>query len=1081
MVLLMKKFLYVFSLVCLFSVNLMAQSHEEKGFPGITNFSPKEYDAFRQNWAITQDDRGVMYVGNTDGLLEFDGNDWRLYTVPNKSAILGMAFGSDGKLFVGAQAELGYFLPNSLGQLTYTSLLNHIPKDKQDFSNVTETYISRGKVYFNSEKYLLIWHIEKEEFEILTSENGFHILFKANETIYIREWGTGLKVLKNGTLSLLNDGEQFADERIYSILPVPDERDALLIVTRTMGLFKFDGTNINPFKTEADQFIKENVIYLPGTVLRDGNILLGTINGGVIIIDKDGKEVSRYNQASGIINNTVYYTFQDRTGGIWLATENGISRIDYSSPISYFDFRSNNTYSHDIIRHDGIIYTATANGVYTLDPKTSIFRRLNNFNKQSWSFLEVEDFLLIGTSDGLYKIESGNLISIKRTIENEFIVNELIQSKINPNRIFVGVNSGIWSFVKEGNDWIQERQMLEVYDQPTSLVEDMEGNIWMGTFSNGVFKVSFPKNNIELQDPVIENFSKENGLQDGIIFAKKINDQLYFGTTDSIYQFNEKQKRFYVDPSDNLVATFYALGAIIDHVPLKQDLLGRVWLGNKKKIAVGEISNDGKWEWNSFPFRRISDEAIYTLYTEKNGNTWFASGEGFIKYDFEKREKGNPEFSTIIRAVIIGNDSTIFFGGNVENLPVPELKFNSNALKFRYSATSYERKDANQFSTFLEGFDEEWSPWSLETSKAFTNLSPGKYTFKIKATNSLGVESQLANYSFVIRPPWYRTWWAFLIYTFILISIIYTIVQFWAFYLKKKNRILDEKVQHRTRQLNKSLEDLKAAQAQLVQSEKMASLGELTAGIAHEIQNPLNFVNNFSDVSNELVEELKAERSKLKEDRDEELEDELVQDVGQNLQKIKHHGQRASEIVKAMLQHSRTSSGEKEPTDINLLCDEYLRLAYHGMKAKDNSFNVEFKLELDESLPKVKVVTQEIGRVLLNLINNAFYAVADKGRTTEDRDYKPEVKISTALVPLSEGAQGEEKIEIRVRDNGPGIPEDIKEKIFQPFFTTKPTGQGTGLGLSLSYDIVTKGHGGEIMVESEKGKGTEFIVRLPIV
>ena len=266
--------------------------------------------------------------------------------------------------------------------------------------------------------------------------------------------------------------------------------------------------------------------------------------------------------------------------------------------------------------------------------------------------------------------------------------------------------------------------------------------------------------------------------------------------------------------------------------------------------------------------------------------------------------------------------------------------------------------------------------------------------------------------------------------------------------------------------IESTLNELKAAQNQLVQAEKMASLGELTAGIAHEIQNPLNFVNNFSEVSTELLDELKQE---LENGEIEEVKT-IVEDVIQNLEKILHHGKRAESIVKGMLLHSRGSSGKKEPTDINALCDEYLRLSYHGFRAKDKSSNADFKLEADENLPKIDVVPQDIGRVLLNLINNAFYAVSEKSKL-QDSSYKPQVIVSTKM-------QGG-KIEIRVKDNGPGIPEKVKEKIFQPFFTTKPTGQGTGLGLSLSYDIV-KAHDGELKLETRKDEGSAFIIQLKI-
>jgi signal transduction histidine kinase len=270
--------------------------------------------------------------------------------------------------------------------------------------------------------------------------------------------------------------------------------------------------------------------------------------------------------------------------------------------------------------------------------------------------------------------------------------------------------------------------------------------------------------------------------------------------------------------------------------------------------------------------------------------------------------------------------------------------------------------------------------------------------------------------------------------------------------------------------LEKALTELKATQSQLIQSEKMASLGELTAGIAHEIQNPLNFVNNFSEVSAELIEELEEERKQPT--RDPELEAEILADLKQNLEKITHHGGRAASIVRGMLQHSRTSTGQREPTDLNNLTDEYLRLAYHGLRAKDKTFNATLLSELDPSLKPIPLLAQDMGRVLLNLFTNAFYAVHQRQKKGAAADYKPTVTVRT---------QGTAKqVKVTISDNGTGIPDDVKAKIFQPFFTTKPTGEGTGLGLSLAYDIVTKGHGGNLTVESREGQGTTFVITLPL-
>jgi signal transduction histidine kinase len=265
-----------------------------------------------------------------------------------------------------------------------------------------------------------------------------------------------------------------------------------------------------------------------------------------------------------------------------------------------------------------------------------------------------------------------------------------------------------------------------------------------------------------------------------------------------------------------------------------------------------------------------------------------------------------------------------------------------------------------------------------------------------------------------------------------------------------------------------TLSELKSTQSQLIQSEKMASLGELTAGIAHEIQNPLNFVNNFSDVNTELIEELgeqlatgNMQQAKM-----------TANDIKENEQKINHHGKRADAIVKGMLQHSRSSSGIKEPTDINALADEYFRLAYHGLRAKDKSFNATMKTDFDESIGNLKIIPQDIGRVILNLITNAFYVVDEKKNAlaiSAGQTYEPTVSVSTKKV--------NDKVLISVKDNGNGIPQKVLDKIFQPFFTTKPTGQGTGLGLSLAYDII-KAHGGELKVQTKEGEGSEFTISL---
>ena len=331
---------------------------------------------------------------------------------------------------------------------------------------------------------------------------------------------------------------------------------------------------------------------------------------------------------------------------------------------------------------------------------------------------------------------------------------------------------------------------------------------------------------------------------------------------------------------------------------------------------------------------------------------------------------------------------------------------------------------------------------------------------KIRQFQNIGFEQKLRDRKFEENKKSVRN--RFIIYGLVGILIIFLGV---AVILSRNNR-QKKKANER---LNKTLADLKASQDQLVQREKMASLGELTAGIAHEIQNPLNFVNNFSEVNNELIEEMKSALNKG--NVDEAML--IANNIQDNENRIMDHGKRAGSIVKSMLQHSRSGSGKKELADINEIVEEHARLAYHGWRAIDQNFNCKLEISFDPVVGKLNIVSQDIGRVVLNLINNGFYIVNEKTKTAESTgNYEPIVSVSTKKI--------NNWVEIIVQDNGNGIPAGVLDKIFQPFFTTKPTGQGTGLGLSLSYDIVTKGHGGELSVQSNEGGGSEFLIRLPI-
>ena len=457
-----------------------------------------------------------------------------------------------------------------------------------------------------------------------------------------------------------------------------------------------------------------------------------------------------------------------------------------------------------------------------------------------------------------------------------------------------------------------------------------------------------------------------------------------------------------------------------------------------------------------------------------------ASGELYLPSGFHEQgfTRVNPFLYTEIPSSVyleslVVNQKTFSLPAGISSPQELSLSYFENTITIEAGTIDFYSRTINHIRYKME----ENAGWRYPAGNVIfiEGLSTGNYKLIIQASNSsneyAGPEKIL---SIVINPPFWNTWWFRTAAMLVVIAGIYGFIQYRSRNLKQRNLILENKVTERTNELNHSLTELKNTQEQLVHSEKMASLGELTSGIAHEIKNPLNFINNFSEINLDLIMELNNEPGKEDENA------QIIKTLIKNLEKINHHGKRVDDIVKSMLQHSRVGNLAKEPVSVNTLCDESLKLAYHGFKAKEKTFQASFETHFDPGLPQIMAIPQELSRVLLNLFNNAFYAVHEKKKKMRPVSTdKPDIESSYRPMVTVGTKRNDSKIVISISDNGTGIPQKIINKIFQPFFTTKPTGEGTGLGLSMSYDIITKSHGGELNVKSVEGEGTDFEVCLP--
>lgn len=818
---------------------------EATGLPYIQNFTPATYHAHAQNWAIEQDARGVMYFGNTAGILEYDGVRWRLISTPNQSVARTLGTGPGGRIYVGAHSELGYLAADSAGQMQYVSLLPQIAKEDRSFNNVWKIHADSGGVYFRTSTHLFRW--ADGQMRVWKPGNEFHRSFFVHNTFYIREIGRGLLQMEGDFLQPVVGGERFAEDRLDLMLPLGN--DDILIGTRSDGLFRFDGSAIHPFPTEAEPFLREHQLY-DGAVLPDGSFALATLRGGVAVIDREGNFRQRLDKESGLQDHTVWSVYPDRQGGLWLALNSGLARVEIPAPLSKFtEMHGIGSSVEALRRHRGRLYAATGLGVYYLAPPAApgnppVFRPVSGIAAQSWSLLPAGRALLAATSSGVYQIENDRAEPLL-----DALCFLLYRSRLDSSRIYAGLIDGLAVLQFANGRWRFSGRLPGISEEIRSIAEDQSGALWLGTQFQGVLKVAAPS--VQSADgldeaamPVVR-FNAMHQLPEGEVNVYWLGRGVRFASSRGLRRFDSRRQVFLPDSSLGAVLadTAYAIHR------LAEDGRGRVWVergkGNSLDIAVLLPEGDG-YRWQKTPLLRMNDlRPVWAIYPEPGGGevVWFGGIGGIVRYDMTIDKNYRRDYPALIRRVTAGGDS-LTAGGNPLLPMLPDaaapgggvlqggrFDYSRNALRFEFAAPSYDDPSANRFQYFLEGFDNGWSGWTRETQKDYTNLPEGAYRFRLRARNIYGHESSEAAYVFTIIPPWHRRWWFYLLILTMLLAGIVAIIRSGMRLAAKREQELSRlreaeltrrkniELKEKNDQLEKLLQELNAAQAQVMRSE----------------------------------------------------------------------------------------------------------------------------------------------------------------------------------------------------------------------------------------------------------------------
>jgi signal transduction histidine kinase/CheY-like chemotaxis protein len=752
-----------------------APNRAEEGRPFIRTYQPLEIGGGGQTWCIVQDKRGILYFGTASALLEYDGASWRRIAVGTTGgAVRAAAIDDNGRIWIGGVGTFGYLAPDAAGAMAYVPLNDKIPAGTPGFADVWRLFVTPDGIVFQTVRTIFLWSHGK--MSLIQAPTRFNRASQVDGRVYITTPEAGLNVLEGTTLRPLPGTAPLGNEP-FPILLRYDER-RLLVGTRENGLFLYDGAVLTPFATSAKVLATTQLyrgIALPG---RTFGIM--TLGAGLVTIDAAGQQVKQISRTNGLVSDTVYYALRDREGALWLGLDAGVARVETPSSVSYFNAVDGlSGLTNAVTRVGGRLYLGLQSGATYLVPASADgsipahLEKIPGTGQQCWWFTPMTDpgnpnrsALLLACGDGLYDVQNLKAIPIKKTPDLSFRPNVLWVSKVDPTRVWVGLFDGLTSFRWINGRWIDEGTVAGVEFEVRTLFEEPDGSVWAGTANDGVLKVSLaskPSGGSERPATRVEQFGTASGLPEGGVFVWDVKGTPLFtaGVQDpQALHFDPTAKRFVrLTALDHVVGiNIFVSGGFF--VP---DPQGRIFINLGRETAVAQQNADGSWSVDKAKFARFGATPVGGLAIDGDV-VWIQFSDGkLVRYDTSQTMEAPPSGQVLIRKIAGTRDQPIYSG----DTPLPtKSTFDaaSNSLRFEYALPTHFDESATEYQSRLDGFDSDWSAWSHEGQREYTNLSLGNYTFRVRARGISGGISEEALYAFTILPPWYRTWWAYLGY-----------------------------------------------------------------------------------------------------------------------------------------------------------------------------------------------------------------------------------------------------------------------------------------------------------------------------